>query len=484
LWSFSMTFERRAKIIATIGPASNSPAMMRALLLSGMDVARFNFSHGGPLVHTQHIQNLRDIAHELGNPLAVLQDLQGPKIRTGGLASGAVELVAGRPFTITTRSVPGDEVEVSTTYGALPRDCRKGDSILLDDGNLSLRVESTNETDVQCVVVDGGILKTNKGINLPGVNVSAPAMSDKDRHDVEWAIANKLDYVALSFVRRREDVMQLRKIVEGSMSSIKIISKLEKPEAIENLDEIIAVSDGVMVARGDLGVEMQTEDVPLIQKQIIRRANTMGKIVITATQMLESMTVNPRPTRAEASDVANAILDGTDAVMLSGETASGAHPIEAIKTMSRIVMKIENATEDGLGGPHDYDFNEDDFPSAICQAAAYAAGHLKAKAIACFTEYGGTARKIAKFRPPAPVYAFTPHDFVVRQLNLAWGVRGRVVSPSVSTDEMIEKTDAELLKTGVVSVGDKVVVVLGAPVALCGSTNLMKLHRIGENDVR
>lgn len=479
-----MIIERRAKIIATIGPASQSPAIMRALLLSGMDVARFNFSHGGPIVHAEHIQNLREVARELGNPLAILQDLQGPKIRTGGLASGAVELIAGRPFTITTRSVPGDEFEVGTTYTALPRDCRKGDSILLDDGNLSLRVEATNETDVQCVVVDGGILKTNKGINLPGVNVSAPALSEKDKHDVEWAIANKLDFVALSFVRRVEDVLELRKIVEGSMSTIKIISKLEKPEAMDNLDEIIEVSDGVMVARGDLGVEMQTEDVPLLQKRIIARANALGKIVITATQMLESMTTNPRPTRAEASDVANAILDGTDAVMLSGESASGAHPIEAVKTMSRIVQKIENATEDGLGGPHTFTYGEDDFASAICQAAAYAAGHLGAKAIACFTEYGGTARKIAKFRPPAPVVAFTPYDFVVRQLNLAWGVRGQVISPSLSTDEMIEKADAEMLKLGMANKGDKIIVVLGAPVALCGSTNLMKLHRIGENDVR
>ncbi|MBW3636227.1 MAG: pyruvate kinase [Armatimonadetes bacterium] len=479
-----MNLERRAKIIATIGPASQSPAIMRALLLSGMDVARFNFSHGGPLAHADHIQTLRDVAHELGNPLAILQDLQGPKIRTGGLAAGAVELIEGKPFILTTRPVAGDENEVSTTYGALPRDCRRGDAILLDDGNLSLRVESTTETDVQCVVVDGGILKTSKGINLPGVNVSAPALSSKDKHDVEWAISNKLDYVALSFVRRVEDVMELRQIVEGSMSNIKIISKLEKPEAMDNLDEIIAASDGVMVARGDLGVEMQTEDVPMLQKHIIKRANTLGKIVITATQMLESMTANPRPTRAEASDVANAILDGTDAVMLSGETASGAHPIESVKTMSRIVHKIETACEDGLGGPHLFDFGEDDFASAICHAASYAAGHLKVKAIACFTEMGGTARKMAKFRPPVPVIAFTPHDFVVRQLNLAWGVRGEVIAPSQSTDEMIEKADVELIQRGVASVGDKVIVILGAPVALCGSTNLMKLHRIGENDVR
>ena len=475
---------RRAKIIATIGPASHSDAIMRSLVLNGMDVARFNFSHGGPLVHATHIQQLRDIAREEGQPLAILQDLQGPKIRTGALASEGVELVAGCPFTLTTRPVMGNEREVSTTYALLPRDCRRGDSILLDDGNLSLQVEAVGETDVECVVVDGGILKANKGINLPGVNVSAPALSEKDKHDVEWAIANKLDYVALSFVRRVEDVLELRALVQGSMSDIKIISKLEKPEAMENLDAIIAASDGVMVARGDLGVEMAAEDVPMLQKRIIKAANTGGKLVITATQMLESMTGNPRPTRAEASDVANAVLDGTDAVMLSGETASGRFPIESVKTMARIVAKTEAVSEDGLGGPHSFAYGEDDFPSAICQSAAYAAGHLKAKAIACFTERGSTARKLAKFRPPVPVVALTPSSTVVRQLNLAWGVRGLQVGPAPSTDEQLAQADAVLLESGLVNAGDKIVVLLGAPVTQSGSTNVMKLHRVGENDVR
>ena len=479
-----MHFQRRAKIIATIGPASNSPAVMRALLLSGMDVARFNFSHGGSLVHAPHVAAIRQVAQEEGLPLAILQDLQGPKIRTGGLASGQVELHPGHSFTITTRPVPGDEHEVSTTYAALPRDCRRGDMILLDDGNLSLQVESVGDTDVQCVVIDGGILKTNKGINLPGVNVSAPALSAKDRADVEWAIANQLDYVALSFVRRPADVEELRQIVQGSMSNIKIISKLEKPEAMDNLDEIIAVSDGVMVARGDLGVEMATEDVPLLQKRIISHANELGKIVITATQMLESMTQNPRPTRAEASDVANAVLDGTDAVMLSAESASGAHPIDSVKTMARIVHKTEGASEDGKAGPYVYSYDDDDFTSAICQAAAYAAGHLKVKAIACFTERGGTARKLAKFRPPVPIIAFTPYDWVARQLNLVWGVRAFRVKPCGSTDEQIAQADAELLEAGLANHDDKIVVILGAPVTLSGSTNLMKLHRIGSDDVR
>jgi len=476
--------QRRAKIIATIGPASQEIEVMRSLLLAGMDVARFNFSHGGSMMHAPHIAAIRQVAGEEGVPLAILQDLQGPKIRTGTLAAGQVELVAGRRFVLTTRAVAGDEHEVSTTYAALPSDCKRGDSILLDDGNLSLQVESVNDTDVVCVVVDGGILKTNKGINLPGVNVSAPALSAKDVADVEWAINNHLDYVALSFVRRVADVEELRRIVHGSMSGIKIISKLEKPEAIDNLDAIIAASDGVMVARGDLGVEMATEDVPLLQKQIIRRANALGKIVITATQMLESMTTNPRPTRAEASDVANAVIDGTDALMLSGETASGAHPIEAVKTMARIVQKTEIATEDGLGGPHTFSFDEDDFASAICQAAAEAAGHLKVKAIACFTERGSTARKLAKFRPPAPIFAFTPSEAVTRQLNLAWGTRAFEVKPCGSTDEQIAQADSLLLESGLARPDDKIVVILGAPVTLSGSTNLMKLHRVGADDVR
>ena len=473
-------FSRRAKIIGTIGPASQSPAAMRSLILNGLDVARFNFSHGGPLVHAEHIANFRAVAREEGLPVAVLQDLQGPKIRTGGLINGQVELVPGNRFVITTRGVGGDENEVSTTYKALPRDCRKGDSILLDDGNLSLIVESTNETDVICSVVDGGILKTNKGINLPGVNVSAPALSEKDRHDVEWAIANQLDYVALSFVRRAEDVLQLREIIRGSMSNIKIISKLEKPEALENLDEIIAASDGVMVARGDLGVEVSTEDVPLMQKRIISRANEMGKMVITATQMLESMTTNPRPTRAEASDVANAIFDGTDAVMLSGETASGRYPVESVRTMASIVAKTEGAIEDGFIGPHKFHYEDNDFASAICEAAAFAAGKTKAKAIVCYTERGSTARKLAKFRPPVPVVAFTPDDWVARQLNLAWGVRAYALPPAKSTDEQIAHADSSLVEKDLAQKGDKIVVVLGAPVTVSGSTNLIKLHRVGE----
>ena len=478
------TSSRRAKIICTIGPASRSHAMMRSMLLNGMDVARFNFSHGGPNVQSEHIANLRAVSEEVGRPVALLQDLQGPKIRTGPLQSGIAALVAGAEFTLTTRNVPGDEVAVSTTYLALPRDCRRGDQILLDDGNLALQVETVSDTDVNCTVTVPGDLKPNKGINLPGVQVSAPALSEKDRHDVEWGIANGLDYVALSFVRRPEDVIELKELIAAQGSKMLVIAKLEKPEAIEQLDAIIAASDGVMVARGDLGVEMATEDVPLLQKQIIAAANAAGKIVITATQMLESMTNNPRPTRAEASDVANAVLDGTDALMLSGETASGQYPLECLLMMERIAEKVE---ADSL--KHHREIRRDpgesiDFTTGVCAAAAHAAAAINARAIVCFTETGGSARRLAKFRPPVPILAFTPHMEVARSLQLVWGVRPYVVERSFNTDEMIVQADQTLTKIGFVSRGDVVIVILGAPVALCGSTNLMKLHRIGEADIR
>jgi pyruvate kinase len=458
---------------------------MRAMILNGMDIVRFNFSHGGPSLQAEHIANLRAVSTELRHPVAILQDLQGPKIRTGPVASNVITLIDGQQFALTTRSVPGDETAVSTTYGALPRDCRRGDTILLDDGNIALQVEDVTDTDVICVVTDGGDLKPNKGINLPGVHVSAPALSEKDRHDVEWGIANGLDYVALSFVRQADEVLELKEIIRSRGSSMKVIAKLEKPEAIDNLQEIIAASDGVMVARGDLGVEMPPEEVPLLQKRIINSANDNGKIVITATQMLESMTYTQRPTRAEASDVANAVLDGTDALMLSGETAAGAYPLQALQMMSRIIEEVENSTDDGWSHARRLRRSEvTEFPLAICEAAAHAAAVLNAKAIACFTESGSTARLLSKFRPPVPIVACTPDENVARQLKLCWGVRPYLIERSVTTDEMLEYTDASLVKSGDVAPGDIVVVTMGAPVALHGSTNLMKLHRIGEPHLR
>lgn len=477
---------RRAKIICTIGPASKSPEMMRALLLNGMDVARFNFSHGGPALQSENIATLRRVSAEIGRPVAILQDLQGPKIRVGAIEGGQVELVSGQPFTLTTRPCGGNAQCAATTYTALPQDCRVGDRILLDDGLIDLQVEAVADTDVRCIVVDGGILKPNKGINLPGVAVSAPALSDKDRHDVEWGIKSGLDYVALSFVRRAEDVRELRAIINSHQSKMQIIAKLEKPEAFNDLDAIIAESDGVMVARGDLGVEMSPEEVPLLQKQIINAANAAGKTVITATQMLESMTENPRPTRAEASDVANAVLDGTAALMLSGETASGAYPLEALQMMVRIAEKVESTCEDEwdemrrlarrlhIGG---------NFSVAVAEAAAHAAARLRARAIACFTETGSSARLVAQFRPPVPIIALTPHDNIARQLQLVWGVRPVLIERSLDTDHMIHHGDVRLIESGIVAPGDIVVVTLGAPATQHGSTNAMKLHRVGEADI-
>ncbi|HEX8550736.1 MAG TPA: pyruvate kinase [Abditibacteriaceae bacterium] len=471
-----MNSSRRAKIICTIGPASRAPGIMRSLILEGMDVARFNFSHGGPNAQAEHIENLRQVARDCGSRVAILQDLQGPKIRTGTIAGGEVELEKGAAFTLTTRPVEGDEKEVSTTYSALPRDCRPNDTILLDDGNIALRVEKVTDTDVICVVTDGGPLKPNKGINLPGVPVSAPALSAKDRHDVEWGFRNNVDFVALSFVRQADEVRELKEMARSLGASTQIIAKLEKPEAMENLDAIIEAADGVMVARGDLGVEMQPEDVPLMQKRIIRAAGEAGKFVITATQMLESMTTNQRPTRAEVSDVANAVLDGTDAVMLSGETANGDYPLDTLKMMARIVEAVEAAPPT----PRTPVAPSRDFTDAISLAAARAAENLQARAIVVFTEGGGSALRISRHRPRVPILAFTPHEGVARQLNLVWGVRAHIVPRHDDTDTMLSFADGELVRLGLATSGEIVVFTLGAPVSSRGSTNLLKLHRLGE----
>ena len=455
---------------------------MRAMLLHGMNVARFNFSHGGPELQAEHIARLRRVSQEIGQPVAILQDLQGPKIRTGPVAYADTQLVIGAKFVLTTRTIPGDERQVSTTYDALPNDCRRGDTILLDDGLIALQVERVTDTDVICTVTDGGVLKSNKGINLPGVAVSSPALTEKDWHDVEWGLENGVDFVALSFVRRPEDVTQLRNLIDAKGSTALIISKLEKPEAIDNLHEIIALSDGVMVARGDLGVEMKPQDVPLLQKKIISAANAANKIVITATQMLESMTTQQRPTRAEASDVANAVLDGTDALMLSGETAAGQYPLETLQMMSAIIEKVEEETDSGWTAQRTQPGN--DTTGAVCEAAAHASAALHAKAIACFTESGNTALKLAKFRPPVPIIALTIHEHIARRLQLAWGVQAMVIERRENTDELIEQTDTLLERFGEISRGDTVVVTLGAPVSHMGSTNLMRVHRIGEAHIR
>ena len=470
---------RRAKIVCTLGPASNTPERIGELIDAGLDVVRLNFSHGSHDDHAKVLAIVRAEADKRGRAVAILLDLQGPKIRVGKFADPAgVELRPGAPFTITTdTSVVGDVDRVSTTYSMLPRDVRVGDQILLDDGYLSLAVTEVGDREVKTVVVAGGILKNNKGINLPGVAVSAPALSDKDKTDIEWGLRMGVDYVALSFVRTPEDVLEAKQLLTVDGVSIPVISKIEKPQAVDRLSEIIAVSDGIMVARGDLGVEMGPEKVPLIQKRIIDDTNGHGKIVITATQMLESMIVQPRPTRAEASDVANAVLDGTDALMLSGETASGKYPVEAVRTMARIIGEIEQSAyyRQNLEPPQ---LDMANTANAVAHAAVIAARKMKAKTIAVVSDSGGAARLMSEYRPEARIVALTTSEVHYRRLALVWGVTPVLIQPSVTAEELIDQVEQVLVARSLARTGDHVVITMGVPVGAGLSTNLMKIHQV------
>jgi pyruvate kinase len=468
---------RRAKIVCTLGPASSTPQMIGSLIEEGMDVARLNFSHGDPDSHLQLIRTLRQEADKRGRAVAILQDLQGPKIRVGRFAEGRVELTAGQEFVITTREIVGDQRAVSTTYKGLPRDVSAGDTILLDDGYLQLQVVAVDGEDIRSRVVVGGTLKNNKGINLPGVKISAPALTDKDRADIALGLRAGVDFLALSFIRDPADVREARRLATTDEVRIPIIAKLEKPKAVERLDEIVEAADGVMVARGDLGVEMGPEKVPLIQKRVIRSTNRRGKVVITATQMLESMIENPRPTRAEASDVANAVLDGTDALMLSGETASGRYPLAAVRTMARIIEEIE--------GSSDYRMNLEqptlDLPvstNAIANGAVVAARQMKLKVLACFSDSGGIARLVSEYRPEAKILGLTTNEATYRRLALYWGVQPGLISPAATTDEMFGRIEDALRRRGLAQSGDTVAITLGVPIGSGESTNLLKIHRV------
>lgn len=469
--------ERRAKIVCTIGPASRD--RLGELIEAGMNVARLNFSHGEHAEHAGVVADIRRLSKELGRPVAILQDLQGPKIRTGQHADGPVRLEAGQTFTITTEEVVGDAQRVSTTYEPLPRDVKEGDEILLSDGLLRLVVRRVQGVEVECEVVNGGVLRERAGINLPGVELSVPSMTEKDREDLAFGIAQEVDYVALSFVRRAEDMAELQAILKQAPVPIGAVAKLEKPQAIEVLDEIIAVSDAVMVARGDLGVELSPERVPSIQKHIIRAAVQAGKPVITATQMLESMIENPRPTRAEASDVANAVLDGTDAVMLSGETAVGQYPVEVVEMMDRIVREAERDLEFSPAPRRTDDELPLSFPDAIADAAGRVAADIKAAAIVAFTQSGFTAQLISKYRPAHPVFAITARRRVLCRLCLNWGVYPRHADFVADTDAMVEKVDAMLREEGLVQTGDHLVILAGMPPTQQGTTNLLRLHKAG-----
>ncbi|MCC6994337.1 MAG: pyruvate kinase [Deltaproteobacteria bacterium] len=469
---------RRAKIVCTLGPATESQEKIGQLMDEGMDVARLNFSHNDPDYHRTIFQRVRAESEKRGRPVAVLQDLQGPKIRIGRFANGGTDLVPGATFTVTTRAIVGDDRVVSTVYQALPGDVKPGDALLLDDGQISLEVTEVVGEDVTTRVTVGGRLKNNKGINLPGVKVSAPALTEKDKEHLKFGVDLGVDFVALSFVRHPDDVREARALAtrEGRRR-VPIIAKLEKPEAIERLDEIIDVSDGIMVARGDLGVELGPEKVPLIQKRVIEATNAKGKVVITATQMLESMIENPRPTRAEASDVANAVLDGSDALMLSGETAAGAYPILTVRTMARIISEIEVSARYRTDfGAQSLDLQNQ--TNAIAHAAVVAARQLRIKTIALFSESGAVARLISEYRPEAAIIALTTDASTYRRLQLYWGVTPVLVAPARSTDEMITRIESYLRGRNFAKAGETVAITMGVPLGSGESTNLLKLHRI------
>ncbi|MCD6580526.1 MAG: pyruvate kinase [Desulfuromusa sp.] len=472
---------RRTKIVATVGPSCAERAQLENLLKSGVDVFRLNFSHGDLEQKVRWINQIRELSDQYQKAVAILGDLQGPKIRSGLMRGGSQELVAGQEVIITTAEIEGADGLIPTTYHALPGDVVPGDQILLDDGRLELKVLRVEGEQVHCRVKFGGQLKNRKGINLPGVKVSAPAMTEKDFADLDFAITQKLDWIALSFVRTAAEVGQLQQILSERNSAIKVIAKIEKPEAVDNFSAILEVTDGIMVARGDLGVEVPSEQVPLIQKQIIRECNQLGKPVITATQMLESMIDHPRPTRAETSDVANAILDGTDAVMLSGETAAGSYPIEAVKVMDRVARDVESHPQFGIQCQVavEEEFAQQSLSGTIGRAACQVAESVGAAAILAFTQTGSTATLVAKYRPALPIIAVTPNKQVKRHLALYRGISSLRVDIQGDTEAQIFSVDAAVLERGLLQRGDIVVITMGSPLSAAGTTNLLKIHCLG-----
>ncbi len=473
---------RKTKIVATIGPACRSEQQLEALLLAGVNVVRLNFSHGTHDEHAEVIERTRRVAERLDLPIAILQDLQGPKVRTGTLINHeALDLKDNSFLTITTREMVGEGSTVSTTYKNLPHDVHADDCILIDDGNIELHVLEVNEQDVVTQVVHGGPLGEHKGINLPGVNVSIPSMSAKDHDDLEFGLRHGVDYIAISFVRRAEDVKEAKDLIVelNHGEPVPVIAKLEKPQALDNLEAILDMADGVMVARGDLGVELSPQQVPIAQKKIIAAANERGRWVITATQMLESMITHTRPTRAEASDIANAIFDGTDAVMLSGETSTGAYPALAVRTMATIAREAEQGL-DRWGLWHERRNITDDDALAIARAARELAYEREVKAIIAFTRSGRTARLMSKERPLCPIFAFSPDVKVVRRLALAWDVVPFHSPYVTSAEAMIASAESITLAHGLVEQGDLVVFVGSMPVTEDGRTNFLKLHHIGQ----
>ncbi|ANS73744.1 pyruvate kinase [Paenibacillus yonginensis] len=470
---------RKTKIVCTIGPSSESLENTKKLIMAGMNVARLNFSHGDFEEHGNRIKNIRQANQELGKSVAILLDTKGPEIRTGKLAVEPIDLVQDEFVTLTTEEILGDQNRISVTYKDLPNDVEVGSTILIDDGLIGLTVVDIQGTEIKCRIVNGGTIKSKKGVNVPGVAISLPGITEKDANDIVFGIEQNIDFIAASFVRKASDVLEIRALLEKhNASHIQIISKIENQQGVDNLDEILEVSDGLMVARGDLGVEIPAEDVPLVQKMMIEKCNRVGKPVITATQMLDSMQRNPRPTRAEASDVANAIFDGTDAIMLSGETAAGKYPVESVLTMSRIAEKAESALAYREIFEKQSHAQQSTVTEAISQAVASSAMDLNAKAIITSTESGHTARMISKYRPQSPIIAVTTEDQTLRRLALAWGVTPVKGEVADSTDAMFDNAMKGGLASGLVKEGDLVVITAGIPLGRSGSTNLIKVGQI------
>ena len=470
---------RKTKIICTLGPSTDKGDVLRELIANGMNVARFNFSHGSYEEHGGRLANLKALREELGKPVAALLDTKGPEIRLKEFKNGVEMLEAGQTFTLTTREVEGTKEICSVTYKDLPHDVHEGGTIMLDDGLIMLRIEKVTDTDISCTVLNSGKIKTKKGVNVPGVHLSMPYLSQKDREDIIFGIQNGFDFIAASFVRTAQDVYDIRNLLNEYDSNIRIIAKIENREGVNNIDSILSAADAVMVARGDLGVEIDFTELPGIQKNVIDRSFSFGKPIVTATQMLDSMMVHPRPTRAEISDVANAIYDGTSAIMLSGETAAGAYPVEALKTMSAIAERTENEPHYRDERFKDAAHGQISVSDATAHAACLTARDVNAAAIVTVSESGNTARLLSKYRPTQPIIACVMNEQVQRQLSLSWGITSLLMGPAKSTDELIEMSTALAQKNGYLHNGELAVVTAGVPVGVSGTTNMIKIHMVG-----
>ena len=473
---------RKTKIVCTMGPSTDKPGILRQLLENGMNVARFNFSHGDYEEHAGRYRMLRSLAQELDLPVAAMLDTKGPEIRLGTFANGTEKLVAGQKFTLTSRDVEGSNEICSITYKDLPRDVQPGGRIMLDDGLIELAIDAVEGTDIVCTVKNDGVIKTKKGVNVPGVHLSMPYMSQRDRNDILFGIEQGFDLISASFTRNAQDIMEIRHVLDDHNCSMRIIAKIENQEGIDNIDEILTVADGIMVARGDMGVEIDYAEIPSIQKHLIDRAMSAGKICITATQMLDSMIVNPRPTRAEITDVANAIYDGTGAVMLSGETAAGKYPVEALKAMAAIAETTEaDSNFDNLVHHARSESTRMTISAAVGHAACTTAADVGASAIITASKSGETARLLSRFRPEVPIIACVLDECTRRQMNVYRGVVPLMIGYAHSTDELIEMSVEAAEKAGYVSSGDMVVVTAGVPVGVSGTTNMIKVHMVGNS---